>query len=98
MRDGHPAPNTFLIRHELSVENLVYENSCSRGPISFRRGSQYLVFRGEDGHLLGGVLFKGVKEKAWGYSVAELAPGGPAEWLAAVERAAGAVALSAGSR
>jgi hypothetical protein len=78
-------------RPERSIDNLVRRSSCSQQAISFLPGAQYLMFRGADGHLLGPVTF-GDGRTVTGYTVIELAPGGPADWLAAVA----AVAAAAG--
>jgi hypothetical protein len=88
VQDGVAVPYDSAGARELSVDNLVYENSCSSSAVSFRKNAQYLVFRDAEGHLLGGVRFKGADRLATGYSVIELTPGGPMDWLLAVEAAA----------
>jgi hypothetical protein len=82
-------PFVFKEPDELSPANLLEPSvSCDAGPIRFAPGARYLIFRGDDGHLLGPVRFKGIANPRLGYRVVVVSPGGPANWLAAVEKAA----------
>lgn len=89
------SPFTFLEPSELGPHNLTQGSSCDAASISFLLGGRYLLFRGRDGHLLGPIQFKGVQKPALGYRKILLTPGGPQDWLFAVDRAA--KSMSSGS-